>query len=244
MRAGEVVRRAGPLVAAGALAAWALAHRDLFAPSALEARVAAAGALGPAAFVALYALATVACLPGSLTSLAGGALFGPLWGTLWNLTGATLGATVAFLLARQGVGPRLTDRVGGRARRVLDAVDAEGWRVVALARLVPLVPFNLLNYALGLTRVRTSHYVLATLAGMLPGAVAYTYLGYAGRQAVAGAEPAVGRALLALGAVATLALLGRLARAGRPDGEPVSRPAAASQATSRSRARRHADPSP
>src|SRR6476619_2745359 len=70
---------------------------------------------------------------------------------------------------------------GGLLKRLIDGVDAEGWRFVAFVRLVPLFPFNLSNYVLGLTRIPLHHYVIATLIGMVPGTVAYTWLGHAGR---------------------------------------------------------------
>jgi uncharacterized membrane protein YdjX (TVP38/TMEM64 family) len=91
-------------------------------------------------------------------------------------------------------------------------VAAEGWRFVALMRLVPLVPFNLLNYALGLTRISLPAYVIASAICMLPGAVAYAWLGYAGRTAAAGDAMALRYGLLGLGVLATIALLPRLFR--------------------------------
>ena len=82
-----------------------------------------------------------------------------------------LGATLAFLMARVIGADWMAQRLGGRLRRVIDGVAAEGWRFVALMRLVPLVPFNLLNYALGLTRISLPAYVLASAICMLPGAL-------------------------------------------------------------------------
>ena len=114
--------------------------------------------------------------PARILSLLGGALFGPVWGTLWNLLGALLGATLAFLIARSVGAEWVAQRLGGRLRRLVEGVEAEGWRFVALMRLVPLVPFNLLNYALGLTRISLRAYILASAVCMLPGAVAYTWL--------------------------------------------------------------------
>ena len=70
-------------------------------------------------------------------------------------------------------------------------MEAEGWRFVAFVRLVPLFPFNLLNYALGLTRIPLVAYVLASLVCMAPGTLAYTWLGYAGREAIAGNDAAI-----------------------------------------------------
>jgi uncharacterized membrane protein YdjX (TVP38/TMEM64 family) len=100
----------------------------------------------------------VAFLPGAVFGLAGGALFGPVWGSLWNLIGATLGATLAFLAARYTAGDWVARRTGARLKALVEGVEAEGWRFVAFVRLVPLFPFNLLNYALGLTRIRLDHY--------------------------------------------------------------------------------------
>jgi uncharacterized membrane protein YdjX (TVP38/TMEM64 family)/rhodanese-related sulfurtransferase len=147
-------------------------------------------------------------------TLAGGALFGPVWGTIYNLTGATLGAVLAFLLARylatDWVQSKIRKTTGSRVERLMNGVEAEGWRFVAFTRLVPLFPFNLLNYALGLTRIPFGHYVLATGIFMLPGAIAYTYLGYAGREAVAGGEGWIQKGLIALALLATAAFLPRL----------------------------------
>lgn len=115
-----------------------------------------------------------------------------LVGTLYSLTGATLGAVSAFLIARHlaagWVQTRVESGTGGRFARLVSGVEAEGWRFVAFTRLVPLFPFNLLNYALGLTRIPLPHYLIASFVFMSPGTFAYAYLGYAGREAVAGGE--------------------------------------------------------
>ena len=100
--------------------------------------------------------------PARSSRLAGGALFGPFWGSLWNLLGATLGATLAFLVARYVGGDWVERKAGGLLKRLIDGVDAEGWRFVAFVRLVPLFPFNLSNYVLGLTRIPLHQYVIAT----------------------------------------------------------------------------------
>ena len=190
--------------------ALALYHRDQLQPERLAAWLQHAGPAAPLLFVLVYALGTVLFVPGSLLTLAGGALFGPLLGTLYNLTGATLGATLAFLLARHLAGDWVARRTGGRLARLKTGVEDEGWRFVAFTRLVPLFPFNLLNYALGLTRIPLGPYVLTSALCMAPGALAYTWLGYAGRQALTGAEGAIRNALLALALLAAVALLPRL----------------------------------
>ncbi len=198
------------LLAAGV--AWTLTHRDLLNLESIGSAVLALGIWAPIGFVVIYAVATVLFFSGAILSLAGGALFGPVWGTLWNLVGATLGATAAFLLARCVVGEWVARRVGGRLRRLIEGVTAEGWRFVALMRLVPLVPFNLLNYALGLTGISLPAYIVTSIVCMLPGAVAYTWLGYAGRSAAAGDSRGLRYGLLGLGVLAMIAFLPRLFR--------------------------------
>lgn len=187
--------------------AAAFAFRDQIDVAALQQQVERAGPAGPLLFMLIYALATVLFFPGSVLTLAGGALFGPIWGTFFNLTGATAGAALAFLLARYLASNWVEQKTGGRLKQIKDGVEHEGWRFVAFVRLVPLFPFNLLNYALGLTRIRFLHYLVATYICMLPGAIAYTYLGYAGREAIAGSEGVIQKGLLALGLLALVAFL-------------------------------------
>jgi uncharacterized membrane protein YdjX (TVP38/TMEM64 family)/rhodanese-related sulfurtransferase len=188
----------------------AIIYRDQFDTVALESWVRDAGPVAPLLFILIYALAAVLFLPGSALTLAGGALFGPVLGTFYNLTGATLGATLAFLIARYLAADWVTNKTGGRVKQLINGVEGEGWRFVAFVRLVPLFPFNLLNYALGLTRLRLLHYILATSLFMLPGTIAFTYLGYAGREAVAGGEGLIQKGLLALALLAVVAFLPRL----------------------------------
>lgn len=190
--------------------AFAIIYREAFDAAALESWVNDAGAAGPILFMAIYAIGTVFFLPGSVLTLAGGALFGPVLGTFYNLTGATIGATLAFLVARYLASNWVEQKTGGRLKQLKEGVEGEGWRFVAFVRLVPLFPFNLLNYALGLTRIRLSHYIIASYLCMLPGAIAYTYLGYAGREAVAGGEGLIQKGMLALALLALVAFLPRL----------------------------------
>jgi len=145
----------------------AVIYRDAMNAEALEQWVDGFGSAGPLVFMLIYAVGTVLFLPGSIITLAGGALFGPVWGTFYNLTGATLGATLAFLIARYLGGNWVEQKSGGRIKQLKNGVEAEGWRFVAFVRLVPLFPFNVLNYALGLTRIRLSHYVIASYLCML-----------------------------------------------------------------------------
>lgn len=188
----------------------AFVYRDQFDIVALEAWVQDAGVLAPIVFMLIYALAAILFLPGSVLTLAGGALFGPVWGTLYNLTGATLGAALAFLISRYLASDWVAEKTGGKVKQLINGVENEGWRFVAFVRLVPLFPFNLLNYALGLTKIRFLHYLIATYVFMLPGALAYTYVGFAGREAVGGGEGLIQKILIALGLLAVVAFLPRL----------------------------------
>jgi len=142
-------------------------------------RIQGMGALGAAVFVVAYVAATVLLLPGSLLTLGAGFAYGPVYGTLLVMLASNLGANAAFRLGRTVMRERISRRIAGDARfsAVDAAVGAQGFRVVLLLRLSPLFPFNLLNYALGLTRVRQRDYALASLLGMFPGTLLFVYLG-------------------------------------------------------------------
>jgi uncharacterized membrane protein YdjX (TVP38/TMEM64 family) len=123
-----------------------------------------------------------------------------------------LGAILAFVVARYLAGDWVTRRTGGRLQQIIKGVEAEGWRFVVLVRLVPLIPFNLANYALGLTRISLVEYALATAVAMVPGTAAYAWLGHAGRGALAGDADALRYGLLGLAVLAVIAFLPRLVR--------------------------------
>ena len=137
------------------------------------------GPTAPLVFIPLYVIACVLFVPGSILTLSAGFLFGVVRGSMYVSAAATLGATLAFLIgryfAREWVAARLANYPKFKA--VDEAVAREGWKIVALTRLSPLFPFNLLNYAFGLTNVGVRDYVLASWAGTLPGTILYVYLG-------------------------------------------------------------------
>ena len=136
------------------------------------------GAWGPIVFMAGYAVATVAFIPGSALTLAAGAIFGIVKGTLFAFSGAWVGAGLAFLVARYGARRRIEGRLADKPKfAAIDrAVGKDGGKIVALLRLSPVFPFNLLYYALGLTSVRFVPYLLANFA-MIPGTLLYVYYG-------------------------------------------------------------------
>lgn len=137
------------------------------------------GSLGVAVYAILYILSPVVMFPASLLTLAAGFLYGPLWGTLLVSPASVAGSTLAFLLGRTVARERVKRRIESNARfSAIDAaVETTGLKVVFLLRLSPIFPFTLLNYALGLTRVRLRDYILGSFLGMLPGTFLYVYLG-------------------------------------------------------------------
>lgn len=173
------LRIAAFLLAAGLLIA-AAAYFDVrqLLGSALE-FIRSLGSAGPAAFILIYTAATVLFIPGSVLTLGAGAIFGVVWGSVYVSLASTLGAALAFLIGRHFTRAMVEHRISGHPKfsAVDRAVGQEGWTVVFLTRLSPIFPFNLLNYAFGLTSVSFTSYIIASWLGMMPGTVMYVYLG-------------------------------------------------------------------
>ena len=171
------------------------------------------GLIGIIAFMLLYIVATVAFLPGSLLTLGAGVIFGVIQGTLLVFIGATIGATCAFLVGRYLARGWVSKKIEGNQKfAAIDrAVGREGLKIVLLTRLSPVFPFNVLNYAMGLTSVSLKDYVLASI-GMLPGTLAYVYFGsLLGSLAQIGTEsqpgnPAIQWTIRIIGFLATVAV--------------------------------------
>ncbi|MHC4153432.1 MAG: TVP38/TMEM64 family protein [Planctomycetota bacterium] len=137
------------------------------------------GPLGPLIFIGLYILICVLLLPGSIPTLGAGVLFGVVKGSVAVSIGSTLGATCAFLIGRYLARNWVSGKIAGneKFRAIDEAVAREGWKIVLLTRLSPIFPFNLLNYAFGLTKVSLKHYFVASWVGMIPGTIMYVYIG-------------------------------------------------------------------
>ena len=171
------------------------------------------GTVGAVAFIALYIIATIAFFPGSILTLGAGVIFGVIWGSLYVFIGATLGATAAFLvgryLARDWVAQKIADNKKFAA--IDQAVGREGLKIVLLTRLSPIFPFNLLNYAFGITGVSLKDYFIGSV-GMIPGTIMYVYIGsLAGNLAAISTEaqpnnPTLQWAIRILGLFATVAV--------------------------------------
>ncbi len=138
-----------------------------------------AGVLGLVVYAVAYVAAALLLLPGSLLTLGAGFAYGPLYGTLLVSPVSVAAASAAFLLGRSAARPWIQKRVEADPRfAAIDAaIGRNGFKIVSLLRLSPVFPFNLLNYALGLTRVGFRDFVLGSFVGMLPGTILYVYLG-------------------------------------------------------------------
>lgn len=151
------------------------------------------GPSGIAAFILIYIAACVLFLPGSVLTLGAGAIFGVMKGSVIVSVASTLGATAAFLIGRYMARSLVASKIAGNRKfTVMDnAVAKEGWKIVGLTRLSPIFPFNLLNYAYGVTKVSLRDYFFASWIGMLPGTVVYVYVGsIAGDVVTLGNSPA------------------------------------------------------
>lgn len=149
-------------------------------------------------------LMTLPVIPSTVWVLIGGGLFGPWLGTLLNLLAMTASATLAFLLGRYWARAWVQRQSSRRLTCLLRGVEQEEWRFVAMTRLIPIFPFAPTNFALGVTGLRLHRYVVTTGIALIPNTLGYTWLGYATRQALDGAEQFV---QLLMGGIALLAVI-------------------------------------
>lgn len=208
----------GMLLTAAPVEAQVVASDGGFNPKALLCNnalpwIESLGIVGAIAFMAIYIIATVAFLPGSILTLAGGAIFGLFWGSIYVFFGATIGATLAFLVGRYIARGWISQKIAGNQKfaAVDNAVGKEGFKIVFLTRLSPIFPFNLLNYSLGITGVSLKDYVLASI-GMIPGTIMYVYFGSLGNINTicngggANANPVAQWTIRIIGLIATVAV--------------------------------------
>lgn len=196
-----------------------LASQDLLSPGRIRRFVQDAPVAAPLVFVLLYAALTVLLIPGGFRSLLAGALFGPVWGTVLTVIAATLGASVAFLISRS-VGRAHVERIAGPRISQIDSwITNRGLGAVLFVRLVPLFPFNTVNYAAGLTGLPLRTFALGTLIGIIPGTTAYVGLGASLDEPGSSAFFAYAAVLVALSVAGIVAL--RLAKPADDDTETV-----------------------
>ena len=163
------------------------------------------GVLAPIVFVVIYVVAVVAFLPATPLTLLAGLVFGAGWGTLWTWIGATIGATLAFLIGRYAARGLVENWTANneRVQKLDKGVEEQGWRILLVTRLVPLFPFNLQNYAYGITKIGFGTYVLLTAVCILPGVIVYAFAG----GSLAAAEQNLTRTFLYLGVAAVFFVL-------------------------------------
>lgn len=171
------------------------------------------GAIGGIVFIGIYIIATLAFLPAALLTLGAGVIFGVIWGSIYVFIGATLGAIAAFLGGRYLAQGWVKEKISSYKKfAIIDkAVSKEGLKIVLLVRLSPLFPFNLLNYALGITSVSFQDYLIGSV-GMIPGTIMYVYFGsLVGDIALIGSKNQPGNIILhwviqIMGLIATIAV--------------------------------------
>ena len=167
--------------------------------------VASFGKIAPLIYIGLYLVSTVFFLPGSPVTVLAGFVFGPLWGVFYASVASIISVSVAFLIARYVARDLVEGWVKDNAqfRKIDEQVEEQGWRILMFTRLVPIFPFNLQNYAYGLTSIRFSTYVLVSAIFMLPGTAVFVQLG----GAFVSGEGNIWKTLLYLGVAGVLMLL-------------------------------------
>ena len=142
--------------------------------------------LAPVLFILVYILSVVALIPGSALTLVGGGVFGPLWGLTYVSVASTVAAGLAFLIAQYLAADWVERKTSGKLIKLKRGIESEGWRFLAFIRLVPILPYSLLNYMFGLTKINFWVYMFVSWACMLPCTFAYVYAGYAGKKVLFG----------------------------------------------------------
>ena len=163
------------------------------------------GIIAPLIYICIYVVATLFFLPGLPVTVIGGIAFGPVWGVVYVWAGATIGVSLAFLVSRYVARELVESWVAGNTQfgKIDEKVEQQGWRILMFTRLVPIFPFNLQNYAYGLTKIKFPTYVLVSAIFMLPGTIAYVQIG----GALVSGEGSLSKTFIYLSIAAVLILL-------------------------------------
>ena len=174
-------------------------------PNIIE-KTASSGPVGYLGFILIYIVSTVMMLPGSPLTFTAGALFGFWKGLILVSLSSTLGATCAFMVSRYLMRKSIEKRVlkNKKFQSIDNEINEQGWKIVILARLSPIIPFFLLNYALGITKIRFIHFIFASWIGMIPGTIVYVLMGTMGGAFINGKKSSFEWVLLGIGLIATI----------------------------------------
>jgi uncharacterized membrane protein YdjX (TVP38/TMEM64 family) len=170
------------------LAVLIVLNREQFTQGNLSALLAYLGPWAPVVFILIYAIVPVLFIPGTLMTLLGGFLFGFYWGFLYSLIGGTIGASLAFLVGRYLAEDWTEQHSHAMLIEVQRGIEKDGWRYIAFTRLVPVFPYSILNYAFGLTQIHIWTFTITSFICLIPGTLAYSYIGHVGQEAAEGSQ--------------------------------------------------------
>lgn len=170
------------------LAVLIVLNREQFTQENLSGLLAYLGPWAPVAFILLYAIVPVLFIPGTVMTLLGGFIFGLYWGFIYSLIGGTIGASLAFLMGRYLAEDWTEQHSHAMLIEVKKGIEKDGWRYIAFTRLVPVFPYSILNYAFGLTKIHIWTFTLTSFICLIPGTLAYSYIGHVGQEAAEGSQ--------------------------------------------------------
>ncbi len=198
------------------LAVSVVLYREHFTYENLNLLLAYLGPWTPLVFMLLCALAPVLFIPGTVMTLIGGFIFGLYWGFLYSLIGGTIGASLAFLVGRYIADDWTALHSHNLLIEVKRGIKKDGWRYVAFTRLVPVFPYSILNYAFGLTKIPLLTFTLTSFICLIPGTLAYAYIGHVGQEAAEGSKGLFLQVSIALALIIIISFFTKKAKAKIP----------------------------
>lgn len=178
----KITKKMLPILVFGALVCLGIWAGSLITPQQLQAAISRCGSWAAIAYVALFTVLPAFFFPVAVLALAGGLLFGLIWGSIYTFLGAILNCTIMFLLARYAGREKVEALIRKKLspvwqQRLQDLNSSGGFLLLVILRLIPAVPYNLINYAFGLTAMPYRTYILASAIGIIPGTLAFINIG-------------------------------------------------------------------
>lgn len=201
-------RRIGLVVIVLAFALTIFLNRSAITEESLNTVLDGLGVWAPLVFILIYCLAPVLFFPPTLLTVLGGFIFGPWWTALYVFIGGSIGAGLAFLVGRYLAQEWVEKNAKGMLAKIKTGVEEGGWRYVAVSRLIPVMPFTILNFAFGLTRMPLRTYIWSSGVFMMPGTLVYAYMGHLGQELAFGGDNLFTRLMICLFALALIGLVG------------------------------------